>query len=549
MTERMRSTEAIVRNLELMLVQVRKQLELTGRLLDEPGSDLANSIRSTEAYIDTQKSMIENSCFELVHRAEGTRQVDEARAIAMIAGNLERIADFAVNITRQIEHIKDLDLLRRFDTGSYIRLLLDGIDAIPAALDAHDSAAALRICRIEDEVDQLYGRHFREIIETLRNTQHVEDPMTTLFILHYLERMGDALLNIGEAILFAVLGERLKIQQYRVLDDALAASPEIANTITKVELDSFWGTRSGVRVGMAQDHPEEGTDRKVVFKEGSSEKLEREKDSLQRWESVAPGLVPSVVEFKRREHGAAMLLQFLDGVTFQSIVLNADAVMIRNTLQHIEETLGTIWTKTRTAVPVPASFIRQLRKRLPDVFRLHPEFRGRKIDIGHHRLPRIDEMIETAAEIERELAAPFMVFSHGDFNVDNIIWDGSAHRLYFVDVHRSGDMDYVQDVSVFLVSNFRQPVFVPAIRRRIDGVCLEFLRFARQFAQQHDDALFEVRLALGLIRSFTTSTRFELNRKFARMMFQRATLLLNRVTDHRGQPWSAFRVPENVLVY
>jgi len=159
------------------------------------------------------------------------------------------------------------------------------------------------------------------------------------------------------------------------------------------------------------------------------------------------------------------------------------------------------------------------------------------------------ELLERAGPIDRALSAPFSVFIHGDFNLDNIIYNPEGNALHFVDVHRSCEMDYVQDVSVFLVSSFRLPVFVPRIRKSLEAVSLAFLGFVRDFAREQDDGTFEARLALGLIRSFTTSTRFELNRDFAQTMHQRAILLLTKLVAHDGRPWDSFRVPDGVLVY
>jgi aminoglycoside phosphotransferase (APT) family kinase protein len=150
-------------------------------------------------------------------------------------------------------------------------------------------------------------------------------------------------------------------------------------------------------------------------------------------------------------------------------------------------------------------------------------------------------------DAEKELSAPFSVFIHGDYNVNNLVYDHQNERLYYLDVHRSRQFDYVQDVSVFLVSNYRMPVFEAQLRSRIHWIMGEFLSFARTFAQQSGDATFEARMALALARSLFTSTRFELNPAFSRGMCQRAHYLMERVAEHRGRPWQDFVLPERVL--
>ncbi len=547
------SYAGIARNLRFMLVQVKKQLENTHKLLTQPDPRYVKAIRGSEGYIDTQKSMIENECFAFIRRTgeQDEEIIASVRAVAVITSNLERIADFTVNITRQMEHLSDPHALAPYDGPAYISHMLSGIELIEPALFERDSSLALRVCRIEDEIDRLYHADLHRAITALRDTRDVEDIVTALFIVHYLERMGDALLNIGEAILFAVLGEKLKVHQYQALDDALAATPMIEQPLRNVELDSIWGTRSGVRIGKMEQPDASGTDRRVLFKEGNPEKLERERQALERWEQVAPGLVPAVVEYQHAEKGAALLLQYIDGRTLQDIVLNGADDLVRKALQRLTDTLADLWSATRKDAPASGHFVRQLVDRLDDVYRLHPELKSREVHVGPLRVPSFNERLSEAADFDAELAAPFSVFIHGDFNLDNVIYNLETESVHFVDVQRSRDMDYVQDVSVFLVSNFRLPVLSGAGRRRLVKVALAFLDFARRFAVQNDDRTFEARLALGMVRSFATSTRFELNRRFARSMHQRAVLLLSRLLEHRaaGKPWDAFRVPDTVLVY
>jgi len=547
----MLSFEGIAKNFRFMIVQVTGQLESTLKLLDDPDPALIKAIRSSDDYVDTQKSMIENDCFTFLgrNRLADDRLVDAVRAVNVVTNNLERIADLSVNTARQLQYLGDLAVLRRFDYRAYFDLLLEGMGLIEHALFDRDSSRALRICQVEDRLDRLYRADLERIIVALRGSRETDQLMTVVFILHYLERMGDALLNIGEAILFAVLGERLKIRQYRVLEEALAATPAVEPPIGEVELASIWGTRSGVRVGTVEDQNNAERGEKVLFKEGNPAKLQQERENLQRWSEVAPGLAPAVVEYEEKGRDAALLLEYLNGVTFQEIVLNGEPPVVETARREIERTLRRVWSATRKPGSINGGYLRQLRKRIGEVYRLHPYLEGCDLRIGSLRVHPFAELLERAGPIDRALSAPFSVFIHGDFNLDNIIYNPEGNALHFVDVHRSCEMDYVQDVSVFLVSSFRLPVFVPRIRKSLEAVSLAFLGFVRDFAREQDDGTFEARLALGLIRSFTTSTRFELNRDFAQTMHQRAILLLTKLVAHDGRPWDSFRVPDGVLVY
>ena len=104
-------------------------------------------------------------------------------------------------------------------------------------------------------------------------------------------------------------------------------------------------------------------------------------------------------------------------------------------------------------------------------------------------------------------------------------------------------------MAVFLISNFRLPVFEPPVRDQINMAIRNFYGFAEKFAHEHNDATFDVRLALALARSFYTSTRFQLNSEFVKEMVMRANFLLEKVIvfNEGQQNWQAFVFPEEVL--
>jgi hypothetical protein len=129
-----------------------------------------------------------------------------------------------------------------------------------------------------------------------------------------------------------------------------------------------------------------------------------------------------------------------------------------------------------------------------------------------------------------------------------VILDTEKGTMHYIDLHRSKSSDYVQDVSVFLLSNFRMPMLSGDIRNRINWLNQEFFNFAKDYAKKHDDDTFQARLALGLVRSFITSTRFDLNNGFAKIMYINAVYLLEKLT-HFQEPLNEFVIPEGIIVY
>jgi hypothetical protein len=213
-------------------------------------------------------------------------------------------------------------------------------------------------------------------------------------------------------------------------------------------------------------------------------------------------------------------------------------------------TIGHVWASTMEPTPRKPKFVRQLRKRLKDVLTVHPEFNRPRQHIGGLELPSLGELLDLMEPLDETFESPFSVLTHGDFNTDNVIVDSDRNVVHFIDLHRSKQFDYVQDVSVFIVSNFRLPLEDVSSRSRLDAAARGFFEFAKGFAARHGDATFEARLALGLARSFLTSTRFDLE-TFSREMYLRALYVMERLDEHRrsGRAWSEFRLDPVILTH
>ena len=546
----MSTLDEVRENFRFMVSEVTSQVEQTRGFVQAPSRRGMEKITSGDDYIDTLKSLIEEKTFELLlapdHMAK--REVALLRSLNTITSNLERMADFAVNIPRQMSHLSDPSFVLDYGFEDLFAEVLTGLGSIVEALDKRDASLAFRICRSEFNLDNQHQKIFNRVLRELRRGGEPGDLVTVLFISNYLERMGDSLLNIGEALLFSVVGEKMKIQQYRALTDGLATGGT-SPPLSQVEFESIWGTRSGCRIGVTQEAGVQQA-RPVLFKHGNYQKLKAEKDNTEVWEKLVPGLPPKIWEFQSDGEGkSSVLMEFLTGCTLQEMVLNAEEADLDNALYLMEEALGRAWSQTKREEQTDADFLGQMRRRQKAVMRIHPEFDTGQLSIGELDLPSFEHLLTLAQEITRDLAAPFSVLIHGDLNLNNIIYSGDDERIHFIDLHRSRQTDYVQDVSVFLVSNFRLPVFERQIRKRIESNIEAFLSFAHKFAKLTSDGTFQARLTLGLARSLFSSTRFEMNRGFARDMYLRSVYLLQKLVEHRGRPWPEFAVPPNALTY
>ncbi|KAF0235021.1 MAG: hypothetical protein FD177_180 [Desulfovibrionaceae bacterium] len=548
----MRFLEGVEENFRFMVLEVTKQVENTLKVVENPDPALVAKIESRDDYIDNLKSVIENKCFSRIHTGFGgdKRAIDLARAVNIITSNLERLADHAVNIVMQSQYLRDPHFIKRYEYKAFFAEITKALRLVVKALYNQDITLAFKICRAEVTLDALFKANFDVILKDLRKGESPENCITAHNIFRYLERMGDTILNIGEAIIFAAVGEKFKIHQYEALKETLGElGREVP--ISDGEFHSIWGTRSGCRIGKVEGARQGARTSGVLFKEGNAEKLRCETENIRRWEAIMPGLPPKVQAFHVDGDSASMLMEYLGGCTYQEVVLSGAPEIAANATFILEQTVRQLWQETRTDRTVKAGYVKQLTQRLDDVYRMHPSFRTPAMEMTGVPVAGFEALLERTAELEALFEAPFSVFIHGDFNINNIVYNHEEQRIHYIDLHRSKDTDFVQDVSVFLISNFRMPVLDSLLRTRLDDVMKEFLSFSRAFAVENGDATFEVRLTLGLTRSFITSSRFEFNHRFAKEMFHRGVYLMRKLDAYRqsGKPWEGFTLPDDVLIY
>ena len=537
-------TESIDDNLRFLVREVEKQVARTQQLLVTQAPELKKALFTRDNYIDNLRTFIQTACF--THAAEGS-QIAYLRAVDVIAINLERIADFCEDVVKQLDYLRVRELLDPGECAPFFEEILRAVGRIEEAVGHVDVHVALSICRAEPRLDQLYEAALQRCIAALRDGHEVESQVTLLLIWHYFERMGDSLLNIGEAVISAALGEKIKIGQLWALEDSLSQI-DPKSTLEQFNLELLGESRSGCHITRVSSREREdiaGT--AVIFKEGNPDKLREERDGICAWERLAPGVAPKIFSFHDNAKNSALLLEFLPGRTFEEILLSGRGDELAGAYTCLTRTMRQVWNDTRTDEPGPSRFSRQLNARLPDIFAIHPRFETPEHDIGSIRVPPFARLVQQAIEAERALTAPFATLTHGDFNVDNIIWEAEEDRARLIDLHRSRLGDYVQDVSVFLVSNFRLQIFEAPMRVRIARVIADFLAMAGEFAERAGDHQFGARLAFGLARSFATSTRFILDEAFAHGLFLRARFLLDRLVATPSDQLPGFQIPLDIL--
>ncbi len=273
---------------------------------------LAGRVAEKDDQVDNLLGLIEAKCFERIagEAAESPRS-RRLRGVLRVALNLERLGDYAVDIAEQAVHLAHRPVRPLpFDLAGPSRVALAALDEVISAFTEGSAEKAKHACRCETALDHHYRDALFEIFGQLSQPGvDAAFAITALFVARLLEQIGDAILNIGEATLFILTGERLKLHQYLHLEQMVHAVAGDSSQPADAEFRRIWGGISGARVGRLSV----GAGGALIWKEGAKQKIAEEIRQTREWNRLIPGLVPDV-EARHEEGGRQSFVRpYLDG--------------------------------------------------------------------------------------------------------------------------------------------------------------------------------------------------------------------------------------------
>ncbi len=183
----------------------------SARALAARDPELAERVRRRDREIDALEARINEEAARVIAlRQPAASDLRTLLTVIKIAGNLERIGDYAKNLAKRtavLVSMPDIEGAPR----AIRRMAREVEQMLKDALDAYmrqDAALAEEVRQRDHEVDQMYNALFREFL-----TFMMEDPrnITACMHLHFIakniERMGDHVTNIAEQVIYLVTGE------------------------------------------------------------------------------------------------------------------------------------------------------------------------------------------------------------------------------------------------------------------------------------------------------------------------------------------------------
>ncbi|MCO8122202.1 ecdysteroid 22-kinase family protein [Stieleria sp. TO1_6] len=534
----MRLPQPIRDNLRFLLAETSTQLNNLVALLTAPSSELTQRIVDRRGYSYNLKMRIHDGCAQAIRATPPPRALElySLRAAEAISTKLDRLTELVYDCVRQLDGQKRRGILKTLSSSGLLEDVQKGIDLIRSGIDEEGTKTAIKVSELADSMSQKGDSFFEEQSRDLQSIEHPDRVVCALFVATQLNEMGNVLREVSESLVGARVGRPLPMDRYRLLENAFEDLG-----IDQAEVAKAAETNSGTNISRIAGRA--GTDFVAIVKDGEKRKLKEERKSVESWHEIFPGLAPQILSFRQRGDNASLMIEHLPGFTFDRVLLSGSDEQLQTTLDHLSKTLNAVWRETKSEQQTSSRHMSQLRKRLDSVLEIHPSFGRGKGRVCQASTQSLWDLIDIAEQRESAIEPPFSVYIHGDFNLDNIIFDPNDKRIYFIDLHRSKYSDYTQDVSVFMVSNYRLQALEKQVRCRITKVAVDFYSAARKFARRQDDETFELRLAFGLARSFITSTRFILDKSLAKAMYLRGIYILERAIDHPTKRAADFRLP------
>jgi phosphate transport system protein len=197
-----------------MGTRVEESLRKAVEALKTQNVELAREVKASDELINALQLKIEDQAAVLIATQQPVaRDLRELVTVFKVTDNLERAGDHAVHIAKAAIKLSGEPPFRQVERLCRMADIECGMirEAVDAYLN-HDSDAARRVAAMDDQVDAEHKQTVREVLELIRERpDQVERASRLLASSGFLERLGDHMTNICEAVVFMVEGRHVEL--------------------------------------------------------------------------------------------------------------------------------------------------------------------------------------------------------------------------------------------------------------------------------------------------------------------------------------------------
>ncbi|RFB14743.1 phosphate transport system regulatory protein PhoU [Bacillus sp. HNG] len=212
--------QAELNELKEMIIQLGNQAqEAVGQAIEAlKNQDVDKALKIIEN--DTQLNLMEEEINDkaiLLIAQQAPVAIDLRRVIVAIkiSSDLERIGDLAVNIAKSVIRIGTQQLIKPIEDIPRVAEVANKMVADSLrAYSEEDVELAKNVAKVDDEVDEAYGKLIKELLGLMTQKPEYISQITQLsFICRNIERVADHSTNISESILYLIKGKRYDLNQ------------------------------------------------------------------------------------------------------------------------------------------------------------------------------------------------------------------------------------------------------------------------------------------------------------------------------------------------
>jgi len=189
---------------------VEESVEKSVHALTQRDIRLGNKVIDDDDKIDQAEVELEEECLKVMALYQPVaNDLRWVVSILKINNDLERIGDLAVNIAERAVFLAkrdEIEISPEFSEMSLITLAM--LRYSFDALIHLDEGLARKVCAMDDKVDDLNRKMYRQFESRLRkDPEHVDSFVQLLSASRYLERIADHATNICEDIIYLISGK------------------------------------------------------------------------------------------------------------------------------------------------------------------------------------------------------------------------------------------------------------------------------------------------------------------------------------------------------
>ena len=204
-----REVENLYKDLAKMSSLIEKSMDDMIEVLLTQNAELARDVIERDDEIDSLELKVERDCVLLIARQQPiASDLRDVAAILKIITDLERIADHCSDICKYVINLsKEAYVKPLAHIAEMVEIVKSMVTDTINSCIKKDLQVAQDVIKRDDEVDKFFYMIIDELLELMQsNSEAIPQYKEYMFIVKYLERMGDHATNVAEWIIYCVTG-------------------------------------------------------------------------------------------------------------------------------------------------------------------------------------------------------------------------------------------------------------------------------------------------------------------------------------------------------